>query len=374
MNLGLGTLTDLKTQLLNEALRPDTRYDVALAALGRGVAARFENYCGRKFGRVVGEVYQCCADRPAVVVPRYPIEQITKIEAKWLGTSAWVEQTPRYLLDESAGIVEFADCPLGTTYDLLRLTYDGGYWVPSTTAVVVVTGTVTVAAGLSAAAVDFGEAFAALPTVRCQPQAAQDGTLITVQAQDVTLTGCALRLAAPAPTGGLVVTWVATLGGDEADPAVLQAGRVTLTAAAESQAVTFGTAFAAAPVVTCSIVAPSGGLVIDSVPTLVTATGFTAALGFPIPDAGYTLHWQAVSTTASSSAPVLPAGATALPDDLKLAWLMQCEHLWRLRDAQGVSLADDKKSGVSPELTLARANLVPEVKEILNGYVRYSLS
>ena len=74
----------------------------------------------------------------------------------------------------------------------------------------------------------------------------------------------------------------------------------------------------------------------------------------------------------AAAAAATQAGATALPDDLKLAWLLQCEHVWKLRDAQGVSLAE--KAGTSPALTLAGANLVPEVKAILDGYVRYSLS
>ena len=375
MNLGLGTLTDLKTHLLNEALRPATTYDTAIAALGRGVAARFEQHCSRKFGRVVGETYEFSGEREHAILPRYPVESVTAVELREDMSGGWVDQgTVNSLVEQvlaESGLVRLT-APLGGWQDRVRLTYTGGFWVPTTTAVVVITGSVTVAAGASAVAITFASAFEAVPVVRCQAQVADDGSLITAQPYAVSTTGFTLRLASAAPVGGLVVSYTATLGGDEADPAVLQQGSASLAVAAESKTITFGTAFAGAPVVTCNVVAPSSGFIIASAPTSVTTTGFTALLGFPIPATGYTLAWQAVSTTATSAAPTLPSGATALPDDLKLAWLLQCEHLWKLRDAQGVSLAE--KAGTSPLLTLAGANLAPEVKAILDGYVRYSLS
>lgn len=376
MNLGLGHLTDLKTHLLNEALRSATTYDGAIAALGLGVARRFEQYCARKFGRVVGETYEFSGEKEHVILPRYPIEEITAVAMREDMATGWVDQgavdtVVEQVLAES-GLVRLA-CPLGGWRDRSRLTYTGGYWYPTTTAIVIVTGSLTLAAGASATAVSFASAFEAVPVVRCQAHVADDSSLITATPYAVTSTGFTLRLASPAPTGGLTVTYTATLGGEEADPATLQQGSASLALAAESKAITFGTAFASAPIVTCNVVSPSDGLIIASAPTSVTTAGFTALLGFPIPATGYTLAWQAVSSTTTTAAPTLPSGATALPEDLKLAWLLQCEHLWKLRDVQGTALAESK-AGVSPALTLATANLIPEVKAILDGYVRYSLS
>lgn len=63
-----------------------------------------------------------------------------------------------------------------------------------------------------------------------------------------------------------------------------------------------------------------------------------------------------------------PAGQTELPDDLRMAWLMQIEHIWSQRDKLGVSLA--AKPGA--ESHVGDLQLLPMVRQILDGYRRFS--
>lgn len=65
-----------------------------------------------------------------------------------------------------------------------------------------------------------------------------------------------------------------------------------------------------------------------------------------------------------------PAGATALPADLLLAWKLQCEHVWTQRDKLGLQLAKEQ----STPAALAAIELLPVVKEHLRPFVRYALS
>lgn len=63
-----------------------------------------------------------------------------------------------------------------------------------------------------------------------------------------------------------------------------------------------------------------------------------------------------------------PAGQVEVPADLRLAWLMQIEHLWSQRDKLGVGLA----SKPGEESKLPSVELLPLVKQILDGYRRFS--
>jgi hypothetical protein len=93
-----------------------------------------------------------------------------------------------------------------------------------------------------------------------------------------------------------LVAWLSTLaGGIKPAGAQAQASVVSLTAGVSSQAVVFSTAFTAAPAVQCCLIDPSGNTVLAN-PTSVSATGFTAQWGFPIPS-GYSLSWIACPKT-----------------------------------------------------------------------------
>jgi len=68
-----------------------------------------------------------------------------------------------------------------------------------------------------------------------------------------------------------------------------------------------------------------------------------------------------------------PGGSTALPDDIKLAWLLQCGRVWELIDKLGTNISPDKQVQFVAQ-TLSALELVPEVKQILNAHVRYQIS
>lgn len=80
-------------------------------------------------------------------------------------------------------------------------------------------------------------------------------------------------------------------------PPVIQRARVTIASAAEEKAVTFSSAFAAAPFVTVSLEIPAGSGMIDVqvVKDSVTTTGFTARLGAATPNANYVLVYSAIA-------------------------------------------------------------------------------
>lgn len=299
MNLTLGTLAELKAHLLNEGVRAQTDFDATIAALGRGVAAQFERHCNRRFARAEDDTFECQADRAHVVLPRLPVENISKLE---LGTGyepSWSEITRSSnieVVDKAAGIVEFVR-QIGTRRERLRLTYTGGYW--------------------------FDES--------------ADGTLASSR------------------------TW--------------QQGSVSLAQDAETAAVVFSPAFDQAPHVMLVVEIPADGVIISAVPASVTASGFTARLAFPVPATGYTLRWTAsLASVAETPSSEQPEGSTLRPHDLYLAWLLQCEHVWALRDKLGLNTQVDR-AGVSPELLgLSRVDLIPAVKETLQRYIRYSLA
>lgn len=169
-------------------------------------------------------------------------------------------------------------------------------------------------------------------------------------------------------TGGY---WIDESGDGTIDNrSAVQRGSVSLAADDESKAVTFGTAFATAPSVICSVVAPSGGTIISSVPSLITTSGFTARLGFPIPATGYTLSWIAAGANEAATGGSLPTGATELPADLHLAWLLQCQLAWQSVDNLGTGLGSSEMRAATVA-SLQKLNLAPEVTETLRRYVRH---
>jgi len=70
----------------------------------------------------------------------------------------------------------------------------------------------------------------------------------------------------------------------------------------------------------------------------------------------------------------LPSGATALDEDLRLAWILQCRIAWQAIDKIG---QDITKTGSSSNLvtgTLGGLELLPAVKEILVRFRRMQLT
>lgn len=376
MDLGLGHLSELKQHLLAASLRSSTDYDVALAALGKGVAASFERVCARKFGRAVGATYECAGNVEHFIVDRYPIESIASISLRESLSEGWVDQGTVNTIVENiaaaAGLVTLGSRLSTLASSRLRTTYTGGFWYPTAPAIVLQSGSVTIASGAMAASVSFGTAFEDVPTVLASTLTPADGAILAATPLQVTKDGFVVRLSAAAPASGYSVQWVAVYGGTDADAAILQQGSLSLEVGDGNRDITFGTAFAAAPVVVCEVLTPDGGYLIGCAPSQITTAGFKALLGFEIPETGYKVQWIAISPTATAAAATLPSGATALPDDLKHAWLRQCQLVWNSSDSLGNGITGGAVRQNVVE-TLAKVALAPDVQQVLNTYRRIQL-
>lgn len=128
MNAGFSNLTFLKRRLLLASDAAGTAYDEAVAALGLSVAGYFEAECDRKFARVVGDTYECEASKRYAVVPRYPIEGVTKLELRSSTTDGWFDLTAVPVnFNKAAGVVTFTLLPAAPD-EVVRITYTGGFW------------------------------------------------------------------------------------------------------------------------------------------------------------------------------------------------------------------------------------------------------
>ena len=130
MDLGLGTLNDVK-QFVLPALyleNKDTQYDSVLGVIAKSVAGRFEKYCDRKFGRVVGDQCKFDANRSMYVLPRYPVEVLTALELRAVLIDDWSDVLNTVIqMDETAGIIKFGGW-MSDSLVQMRATWTGGYW------------------------------------------------------------------------------------------------------------------------------------------------------------------------------------------------------------------------------------------------------
>ena len=87
------------------------------------------------------------------------------------------------------------------------------------------------------------------------------------------------------------------------------------------------------------------------------------------------LFWNTLEPDDANFPDTLPASATALPDDLKLAWLLQCKHVWQTIDPRGVKIIADAKEGKAvPQQVFGDLDLIPQVKSALTKYQRMNLA
>ncbi len=128
MNIGLGNLSELKVWLLAEELRTETAWDAQISAIGCGVAAAFEAYCGRSFEYLVGAQEEFGAERTYLRLPRYPVQDISAVEFRENIRAEWEDiLTLLNSWNGNAGIVVFTGAP-GSYEGTVRVTWTGGYW------------------------------------------------------------------------------------------------------------------------------------------------------------------------------------------------------------------------------------------------------
>jgi len=129
----LTQLPTLKSRLGLEAF--DTTDDVTLLNLIKLVSARFTAECNRVFDYGAVVTFEFRADQLNLVVNRAPIQAVTQFELKSTEGEGWLLQSNiDYVLSPTKVIIELAQ-PLGSSRQLGRVTYTGGYVLPGTAAI-----------------------------------------------------------------------------------------------------------------------------------------------------------------------------------------------------------------------------------------------
>lgn len=124
--VGYRNLAWLKARLLPADMGEESDYDADIEAIGKGVAAHFDRFTGRILRRATGVIYECAADREAVVLSCYPVEALTAVQLVDGATVSDISSAVIGTLPK-AGIVRFSGLA-GANYQTLRLTVTGGYF------------------------------------------------------------------------------------------------------------------------------------------------------------------------------------------------------------------------------------------------------
>src|SRR4051812_12119286 len=118
----------LKSRLGLEAFDPTE--DTLLTNILRHVSARFAIQCNRVFDYGAGVTFEFRANQMNIQPDRPPIGSVAGFEIKSSEAEGWLAQSPvDYLLSPTKALIELAD-PLGTSRQLGRVTYTGGYLLP----------------------------------------------------------------------------------------------------------------------------------------------------------------------------------------------------------------------------------------------------
>jgi len=83
--------------------------------------------------------------------------------------------------------------------------------------------------------------------------------------------------------------------------------------------------------------------------------------------------WNILEPADSGYPTALPSGATALPEDLKLAWLQQCTLAWQVKDKLGADITTTGSAAATVAGSLAGLEFLPDVKRTLTQYVHMQL-
>jgi len=124
-------LLTLKTRLgLAEA---DVVDDALLTSFILAAGGRFAKECNRVFDYSATATYEFRADAFDVVVDRFPIVSVASFHLKTTEAEGFVAQTVTdYVVNAPRNIIELPSC-LGTSREIGRVTFAGGYVLPGST-------------------------------------------------------------------------------------------------------------------------------------------------------------------------------------------------------------------------------------------------
>jgi hypothetical protein len=131
MNAGLSNLDTLRKHLLATTLVAEPRFDLVITDIGLGTASQFENFCNRQFARTIGAQAVFQADRSSFILPCYPLEAVTAVDAKQADADDWVAQDLSVIRSTSlaSGVVYLPnEVDAGRFWSEIRFTYTGGFW------------------------------------------------------------------------------------------------------------------------------------------------------------------------------------------------------------------------------------------------------
>jgi hypothetical protein len=124
-------LNDLKTRL--KIAEADVVDDAVLEGFIAAVSGRFAKECNRQFAYAAGATFEFRADEMDLLVDRFPLITVSAFHLKSTEAEGFVVQTsPDYLLNPTKSIIELASC-LGTSRQIGRVTFTGGYVLPGGT-------------------------------------------------------------------------------------------------------------------------------------------------------------------------------------------------------------------------------------------------
>jgi hypothetical protein len=109
----------------------DVTNDAQLTLLIAAVGERFARETGRKLARTVGFQQEFCACCERIGLELYPVEAVTKLEVKCTEAQGWIEVPLTEILVVRSCIVDMRS-RLGSTREIGRVTYTGGYVLPGT--------------------------------------------------------------------------------------------------------------------------------------------------------------------------------------------------------------------------------------------------
>ena len=124
----LTQLSTLKARLGLETF--DTTDDALLVSILKLVSARFAADCNRLFDYGAALTCEFRADQWTINVERPPIESVSAFHLKSTEAEGWLAQPAiDYLLSPQKSIIELGQV-LGSSWQLGRVTYTGGYVLP----------------------------------------------------------------------------------------------------------------------------------------------------------------------------------------------------------------------------------------------------